>query len=182
LKLQKLYGVLAVVAIVIMMVVVFALPLHAAEYSVGIHGGQTNPHSECDGGSCLDLGYAVGVSVDRTWEWTDSFSLRYGLNAWYMDFSASDRETSSSPRTNTRAQRDLLATGTLKPTLTLFERYSIFPILGAGIDTSGETYTVLGGGVDVRVYKRLHVEAQSQAMKAKCTWHRVTTLGLRLDF
>jgi hypothetical protein len=181
LKLQKLYGVLAVVVIVIMMVVLFASPC-PAQYSVGIHGGQTNPHSECDGGSCLDLGYAVGVSVDRTWEWTDNFSLRYGLNAWYTDFSASDRETASEQRTNTRPQRDFLVTGTMKPTLTVFERYSIFPILGAGVDTSGETYTVLGGGVDVRMYKQLHVEAQSQAMKAKCTWHRVTTLGLRLDF
>ncbi len=180
-KLQKLYGALAVVAIIIMMLVLFASPSYA-QYSVGVHGGQTNPHSECDGGSCLDLGYAVGVSFDRTWEWTNNFSLRYGLNAWYMDFSASDRETSKSPRTNTRGQKDLLATGTIKPTLTLFERYSIFPIIGAGIDTSGEAYTVIGGGADVRVYKQLHVEAQSQAMKANCTWHRVTTLGLRLDF
>ncbi len=162
--------------------VLFLSPVAHAQYSVGIHGGQTNPHSECDSGSCLDTGIATGVSVDRTWEWTDNFSLRYGFNAWYMDFSTSDRETSEAKRTNTRSQSDFILTGTMKPTLTVYDRYSIFPILGAGIDTSGEAYTVLGGGADVRLYKGLHAEVQSQAMKSKCTWHRVTTVGLRLNF
>lgn len=180
-RFQKLYGVLAMVAIIIMMIVVFALPCYA-QYSVGIHGGQTNPHSECDGGSCLDLGYAAGISLDRTWELNETVSLRYGVTAWYMDFSAADRETASSKRTNIRPQRDYMATATLKPTLTVLERYSIFPILGAGVDTSGELYTVMGGGADVRLYKGLHIEAQTQAMKAKCTWHRVMTLGLRYEF
>lgn len=179
-------GAVCVGVLVAILGMVFTLlvscPVKAADNSVGIHGGQTNPHSECDDDSCLDIGYATSVSLDRTWEWTDNFSLRYGINAWYMDFSASDRETSSSKRTNTRGQSDFIFTGTLKPSLTVFERYSIFPILGAGVDTSGEVYTVLGGGADVRLYKGLHAEVQSQAMKSNCTWHRVSTIGLRLEF
>ena len=153
---------------------------HAA--SIGVHGGVTNPHSECDGNTCLDPGYITGLSVDQTWSWTEHIGLRYGVSLWYLDFSKADRETVNDPRENKRSDTDIILTGTLKPSVTIFKKYSVFPIIGAGVDTSGEVYTVLGGGADVKVYKSLHVELQATAMKAKCTWHRTTTLGLRYEW
>lgn len=154
----------------------------ASAASVGVHGGYTNPHSDCDGGSCLDPGPAFGLSVENTWKYNENFGVRYGMTGWRMDFSKSNRDTSSSPRHNTRGQVDYILTTNFKPSVTLFGKYTFFPQAGMGIDTSGEVYTVLGGGVDVRVYDNLHLELQSTGMKAKCTWHRVTTIGVRYVF
>ena len=152
-----------------------------AVWSFGMQGGITNPHSECDGKSCLDNGTAIGVSAERIWTLNDHLKLRYGFTGWFMDFTEADRETSSDPMENRRGDNDLILTGLLKPSV-VWGRISAFPVLGMGIDTDKETYGVLGFGVDVRVYKNLHIEALSTAMRAKCTWHRTSTIGLRYEF
>jgi hypothetical protein len=146
--------------------------------SVGVHGGYTNPHSDCDGDSCLDPGYGIGVSVEDDWSFNEHFGIRYGVTGWRFDFSKADRDTSSSPRHNVKGQVDYILTGTVKPSVTLYG-ISLYPTAGVGMDTSGELYTVLGGGIDAKVYGNWHIELQSQAVKAKCTWHRTTTIGVR---
>jgi len=151
-------------------------------WSIGLGGGVTSPHSECDGNTCLDPGTVSYVSVERNTKAHPNFSLRYGLTLSYIDFTKADRDTAESPRHNVRGDSDLILHSTFKPTLTLFERYSFCPHAGMGIDTSGEVYTVLGGGIDVRVYKRLHLEIQGNAIKSKCTWHRTSTIGVRYEF
>jgi len=158
------------------------LIITASVWSIGLGGGVTNPHSDCDGNTCLDPGPTAYVSVERTNRFTDNLSLRYGVTLSYMDFTKADRETSSSPRHNRRSDSDLIFSAQVKPQLTLFHRYTLFPVVGLGTDTSSEVYTELGAGVDVRLYKGLHLQVETAGMKAKCTWHRTSTIGVRYEF
>jgi len=158
------------------------LIITASVWSIGLGGGVTNPHSDCDGNTCLDPGPTAYVSVERTNRFTDNLSLRYGVALSYMDFTKADRETKSDRRENIRGDRDLILSGRVKPQLTLMDRYSLYPVLGLGLDTSSEVYTELGAGVDVRLYKGLHLQVETAGMKAKCTWHRTSTIGVRYEF
>lgn len=166
-------------------VVMFTTTAIAGSNALTLSYGETSPHSENDGGSCLDGGWVGSLSYDKRIlsYGEDRMALTLGGTLWHMDYTESDRDEKGDKRTNTHRRTDNIITADARVHVRVWRlRPFVRGSMGFQVGSDYDPYHALYVGLNLKFTKSLSIEAYWTELSNNSTWHRLKIIGLRYEF